>query len=150
MNRCARLRKAGWRLGLSLPSTQARRCDHPRVAHRVLIVDDDPDFLELAARIVAEFGAAVVATASDARQAAELAAASRPDAVLVDVGLPDRDGIDLANELTELPWRPRVVLTSSDKDALMAIEARDGAHRLRFVAKEELASESLRRALLDG
>ena len=88
---------------------------------------------------------------NDAADAAALcAAASRPDAVLVDVGLPDRDGIDLANELTELPWRPRVVLTSSDKDALMAIEARDDDHRLRFVAKEELASESLRRALLDG
>jgi DNA-binding NtrC family response regulator len=70
----------------------ACRCDHPRVACRVLIVDDDPAFLELAGRIVAEFGVAVVATARDARQAAEVAAASRPDAVLVDVGLPDRDG----------------------------------------------------------
>ena len=120
------------------------------MARRVLIVDDDPAFLELASRVVAEFGAAVVATAADARQAVEMAAASRPDAVLVDVGLPDRDGIELANELTELPWRPRVVLTSSDEDALMAIEARDGDHRLPFIAKEELASESLRRALLNG
>jgi CheY-like chemotaxis protein len=87
------------------------------VAPCVLIVDDDPVFLTLAARIVAELGVDAVATAEDAAEALKVAEDSRPDAVLVDVGLPDRDGTDLAYELSDLPWRPRVVLTSSDSEA---------------------------------
>ena len=116
----------------------------------MLIIDDDPAFLALVGRIVEELEVRVVVTAADAGQGLELAVESRPDAVLVDVGLPDRGGIDLAYELSELPWRPRVVLTSSDREAFVAIETRGPDHRLPFIAKEELASDSLRRALLDG
>lgn len=114
----------------------------------MLIVDDDPAFFALAGRILADLGLAVVATAPDAAQALEAVQDSRPDAVLVDIGLPDRDGIDLAYELSELPWRPRVLLTSSDSEAFVAIETRDGRPRLPFIAKEELASEALRGALI--
>jgi CheY-like chemotaxis protein len=120
------------------------------VSPSVLIVDDDPVFLTLAARIVAELGVDTVATAGDAAQALEVAEDSRPDAVLVDIGLPDRDGADLAYELSDLPWRPRVVLTSSDSEAFLAIEPREGHHELSFIAKEELASDTLQRALIDG
>ena len=126
------------------------RCDDQRVARAVLIVDDDPAFLALATRIVTELGVGLVVTAADAAQCLEVAVESRPDVVLVDVGLPDRDGIDLACELSELSWRPRVVLTSSDRDAIVAIEACRGDHRPVFIAKEELAGGRLRRILLDG
>jgi hypothetical protein len=70
--------------------------------------------------------------------------------VLLDIGLPDRDGRDLAYQLSELPWRPRVVLTSSDSDAFLAIEPGGGRPELIFIPKEELAGETLRRALTDG
>lgn len=115
----------------------------------MLIVDDDPAFLALAARIVTDLGVDIVATAGDAAQALKVAQDARPDAALVDIGLPDRDGIDLAYQLSELPWRPRVVLTSSDSDAFLAIEARQGLRRLAFIAKEELASDALRQVLND-
>jgi DNA-binding NarL/FixJ family response regulator len=117
------------------------------VIRSVVIVDDDPAFFALAGRILADIGVAVVATAADAAQGVEVVQDSRPEAVLVDVGLPDRDGIDLAYELSELPWGPRVLLTSSDSEAFVAIETRDGQPRLPFIAKEELASETLRGAL---
>ena len=67
--------------------------------------------------------------------------------MLVDVGLPDRDGIDLAYELSELPWGPRIVVMSSDNEACVAIEARDAQRRLPFIAKQELAWDTLRDAL---
>src|SRR3982074_667274 len=92
----------------------------------VLIVDDDPGFLDLVARVLEDLGAVVVATAAAGAQALAVVGHARPEAALVDVGLPDRDGIDLAYELSELPWRPRVILTSSDSDAFVAIEARGG------------------------
>jgi CheY-like chemotaxis protein len=89
-------------------------------------------------------------TAPDAAQALLVAEHSRPDAVLVDIGLPDRAGADLGYQLSDLPWRPRVVLTSSDSEAFLAIEPRDGQRELAFVPKEELASETLRGVLLDA
>jgi CheY-like chemotaxis protein len=112
----------------------------------VLIIDDDPAFYALAGRILADLGIEVVATAADAAQALEVVQHSRPDAMLVDIGLPDRDGIDLGYELSNLPWAPRVVLTSSDSEAFVAIEAHDGQRTLPFIAKEELASDTLRQA----
>ena len=116
----------------------------------MLIVDDDAEFLALAGRIVSELGVDVVATAADATEALVVALNSRPDAALVDIGLPDRDGIDLAHQLSEMPWKPRVVLTSSDSDAFLAVEARQGPRLLPFIAKEELASDTLGRALTEG
>lgn len=116
----------------------------------VLIVDDDPAFLGLVARILSDIGVESVRTAPDASQALLVVEHDRPDAVLVDIGLPDRDGTDLAYELSALPWRPRVVLTSSDSEAFLAIEPRDGHRRLPFIAKVELAADTLRDALSDA
>jgi CheY-like chemotaxis protein len=117
-----------------------------RVPRSVLLVDDDPIFLSLAARFLEGLGLEVVATAQDAAAAIAAADATRPQAALVDVGLPDREGIDLAYQLAALPWGPQVVLTSTDRDAVSAVVARDG-HRLPFVPKEELADGPLRRLL---
>jgi CheY-like chemotaxis protein len=129
---------------------QVRRCDDQRVAESVLVVDDDPAFLGLVARILSDLGIESVTTAADASQALLVAEEARPAAVLVDIGLPDRDGTDLAYELSDRPWQPRVVLTSSDSEAFLAIDPRDGRRKLAFIAKEDFAGDTLRRALLDG
>jgi CheY-like chemotaxis protein len=120
------------------------------VPFSVLVVDDDPAFLELAARLLTEVNIDLVATAADASQALEVVYHTRPTAVLVDVRLPDRSGIDLAYELAELPWEPRVVLTSTDSEAFIAIEERVGREPPPFIAKEELESETLSRVLTAG
>jgi DNA-binding NarL/FixJ family response regulator len=117
------------------------------MAATVLLVDDDPAFRSLATRILADIGVEVVGIAQDAAAAIAAANALRPDAALVDVGLPDRDGVDLAHELAALPWRPRVVLTSTDTDAAAFIEARGKGEALPFVPKEDLATAPLRRLL---
>jgi CheY-like chemotaxis protein len=131
------------RLPVLLTPRPRSTCDDRGVFCSVLIVDDDPAFLRLAARIVGEAGAVAVATASDAAQALEVVRDCRPDAVIVDIGLPDRDGVDLAYELAELPWEPHIVLMSSDSEAFAVIELRDGHRRLPFIPKEELASDTL-------
>ncbi|MFL5908765.1 MAG: response regulator [Solirubrobacterales bacterium] len=113
----------------------------------VLVIDDDETSLDLATRVLRDMGAEVVATAPDASSAMAAANETRPDAALVDVGLPDRDGIDLAYELAALPWRPRVVLMSTDRDAVTGIDARQGRETLPFVPKEDLADGRLRRLL---
>jgi CheY-like chemotaxis protein len=108
----------------------------------VLVVDDDPAFRRLAQRILEAFGFAVAGEADTAASALSVAGALRPDAVLVDVGLPDSDGIALARELTALPWRPRVVLTSSNAEAATASEVRSSGAEA-FVPKDELPSAAL-------
>jgi DNA-binding response OmpR family regulator len=108
---------------------------------RVLVVDDDPSFLVLASRMVVAAGMTVAATADTAAGGLAAALELQPDAVLVDVGLPDRDGIDLARELATQPWGPRVVLCSTDRDAVSGV---DGDGLPPFVPKEDLPGAPLR------
>ena len=112
----------------------------------MLLVDDDSDFLALATRVFEGMGARVVATARDAESALAAANDTRPEAVLVDVGLPDRDGIDLGSELAAMPWKPRVVLTSTDSDVDRDVESR--GVKLPFIPKENLATDRLRTLLV--
>jgi DNA-binding NarL/FixJ family response regulator len=114
----------------------------------ILVVDDDPAFRDLAGRFLADAGIKVTAQADSAAKAMTVAEETKPDAVLVDLDLPDGDGITLAGALTTLPWHPRVVLTSVDPDAAGPEEVRrSGA--LAFLSKDELANGTLLRLLSD-
>jgi two-component system nitrate/nitrite response regulator NarL len=114
----------------------------------VLVVDDDARFRKLASRMLVAMGLAVIGEAASVAAATEAATGLRPDAVLLDVGLPDGDGVALARILAALPWNPRVVLTSSDRDATTSGHAL-AAGAAGFVPKEELPSAALH-GLLTG
>jgi CheY-like chemotaxis protein len=118
------------------------------MAWSVLVVDDDPSFRDLASRILGEMGFDDIAESEDVASALVQAELRRPQAALVDVGLPDGDGVELARTLAALPWSPRVVLTSSDRDAATPVTAGDGEPSVPFVAKEDLANGKLRGLLL--
>jgi DNA-binding NarL/FixJ family response regulator len=112
----------------------------------VLVVDDDLEFRGLATRMLVALGLEVIGEAGTWAAAAAAAAELRPDSMLVDVGLPDGDGIALAEHLVALPWRPRVVLTSSDPDAT-STAAVQGFGAIGFIAKDQLPNGSLRTML---
>jgi CheY-like chemotaxis protein len=112
----------------------------------VLIVDDDPEFRALAARMLRAAGLTVSGEAADAGGALAAATALRPDAILLDVGLPDRDGFELALDLIALPWSPRVLLTSTDADAADGAPG-SSAMDVRFIPKHELPNAPLRTLL---
>jgi two-component system KDP operon response regulator KdpE len=67
---------------------------------RVLIVDDDPAILRIVSRTLGARGYAVE-TAETAAQFLETVTAFRPDVILLDLVLPDGDGIDLCRALRE-------------------------------------------------
>ena len=116
------------------------------MAASVLIVDDDSVFRGLARRILTANGLDVVGEAESIEAAVAAADALRPDAVLLDVMLPDGDGVAFAGELTALPWKPRVVLTSSyDGPASKEELERSGA--IAFVPKPDLPTAPLERLL---
>jgi DNA-binding NarL/FixJ family response regulator len=115
------------------------------MAAGVLVVDDDASFRALAIRLLETAGLRIAGEADTVRRAMEAVLDLRPDAVLLDVGLPDGDGITLAGELVALPWKPCVVLTSSDADAASAADV-DRSGAAAFIGKADLSDAALRRA----
>jgi DNA-binding NarL/FixJ family response regulator len=112
----------------------------------VLLVDDDPEFRKLSRRILSSAGFEVVGEAGTVAAALSAASELQPEVVLVDVGLPDGDGIELAEQLTQMAWRPRVVLISVDRDAVTSDEVgASGADG--FVPKDDLPGAGLERLL---
>jgi signal transduction histidine kinase len=76
----------------------------PEVGRRlkVLVVDDNADLVDMLATVVTELGHDV-RKALDGRSAVAAARAYRPDVVLLDLGLPVMNGIEVARELRRLP-----------------------------------------------
>ena len=117
------------------------------VTTSVLVVDDDDAFRGLVVRMIAGMRIGPVTEAESCATALVAADRVRPGAALVDVGLPDGDGVVLAAKLAALPWRPRIVLTSSSPDATTPARAKQ-AGAIAFVVKADLADGALRTMLI--
>ena len=82
---------------------------------RVLVVDDEPQiqrFLRTALR-ASDYD---VIEAATARDALKLIVGSTPDAVLLDLGLPDMDGMDIIREVRAWSKVPIIVLSARDRE----------------------------------
>ena len=107
---------------------------------RTLIVDDEPLAVErmqiLCARIPA---LQVVGTASDGAAALRLIAALTPDLVLLDMTMPEVDGLGVARALAGQPNRPAVVfVTAHDDFAVEAFDCEAVDYVLKPVAQDRL------------
>lgn len=116
------------------------------MAISILLVDDDEGFRSLAVRMLRAAGYDHVHEAGTVASALTVAAAVAPDVAVVDVGLPDGDGLQLADQLARLSDPPRVVLISADADATDDHTAQR-AGVVGFVAKEQLTAAGLHRLL---
>ena len=92
---------------------------------RVLVVDDDLESQELYVEIL-EWAGFDVATAGDGDSALEKAVTSEPEAILLDILLPKRDGIAVLQELRRMPQTASVPII-----ALTGVA--DAADRARIV-----------------
>ncbi|MDH6121241.1 response regulator [Kitasatospora sp. GAS204B] len=90
----------------------------------ILIVDDEPQLLR-ALRINLRARQYQVTTAATASAALEAAEQSRPDAVLLDLGLPDLDGVEVIHRLRGRGPVPIIVLSgrSGADDKIQALDA---------------------------
>lgn len=114
-------------------------------ALRTLIVDDEPLAVERLQIICASVpGIAVVGTASDGAAALRLIAALSPDLILLDVTMPEMDGLALARALADRPAhrqqaRPIVIfVTAHDGFAVEAFDLEAVDYVLKPVAPERL------------
>ena len=112
------------------------------MACHVLLVDDSSDFRGAARQLLERHGFSVVAEADTGIGAIERAREIRPDLVLVDCQLPDIDGFEVAERLSQLGLPAAVILTSSldgaDFGALV-----DGSPALGFLPKAELSAPAI-------
>jgi DNA-binding NarL/FixJ family response regulator len=110
------------------------------VSVTVLIVDDHPAFRASARRLLALDGFSVVGEAADGESALRLALELAPEVVLLDIGLPDRSGFDVAVELGRM--QTKVVLVSSRAQSDLGRRVvQSGA--LGFISKERLSGEAI-------
>jgi DNA-binding NarL/FixJ family response regulator len=114
-----------------------------------LIVDDHAAFRRQARALLEAEGVHVIGEAHDGASALAAVAEIGPDVVLLDVGLPDRDGFDVAVELGRLASPPRVVLISSREASEFRSRLAD-APVAGFVQKDDLSAGALQRVLGAG
>jgi DNA-binding NarL/FixJ family response regulator len=108
----------------------------------VLIVDDHADYRRSASALLEAEGFAVVGEAADGAAAIEAAERLRPEVVLLDIQLPDVDGLRLAEQLAATADPPHVVLISSREAAAYGSRL-DAAPARGFIAKRELSGAAL-------
>ena len=113
---------------------------------RVLIVDDHQPFRAVARELLESAGYVVTGEAADAAEAFAAIAAQAPDAVLLDVQLPDRDGFAVATELAGTDGPTVVLISSRDAEDYGRRVAASGARG--FIPKSKLSAATVA-ALLD-
>ena len=111
--------------------------------HTILIVDDNAGFRLQARAVLEADGFQVVGEAVDGTSGLAAARALRPQLVLLDIGLPDVEGFEVARQLAAYGPSPLVVLTSSREAS--AYGPRLAMSRvLGFIPKDELSGAAIR------
>jgi len=99
------------------------RCESGDVSKRVLVVDDEPKIVEVVGDYLRRAGFSVT-TASDGHRAVVAARARPPELVVLDLGLPGLDGLDVARELRRASSVPIIMLTArgEETDRVLGLE----------------------------
>jgi DNA-binding NarL/FixJ family response regulator len=109
----------------------------------VLLVDDHPVVREGLRGMLTEPGIDVVADVGTAEEAIRVAEKLSPDVVLLDIGLPDLDGVTALTRLKHVrPASAVLILTMHDDPALVrgAVQAGASGYLLKGVSRRELLS----------
>jgi DNA-binding NarL/FixJ family response regulator len=113
---------------------------------RCLLVDDNEAFLQTASLLLEREGVTVAGVASSIAQALGQARALRPDLILVDIGLGDESGFDLARLLARDDLDAEVILISTGTEADYADLIQDSP-AAGFLAKSELSLRGINQIL---
>lgn len=113
---------------------------------RVVVCDDEPLARERLSRIVKEEGHEVVAQATTGIEAIACVKQTDPDVILLDIRMPEMDGISCAKELNNLDNPPAIIfVTAYDHYAIAAFKTHAIGYLLKPANREEL-SRALERA----
>jgi two-component system KDP operon response regulator KdpE len=92
-------------------------------APHILVIDDEPQILRAIRTILTEKEFKVT-TASRGEEGLTLAAATEPDLIILDLGLPDMDGVEVCTRLREWTETPIIILSvrDSERDKVAALD----------------------------
>jgi len=92
-------------------------------APQLLVIDDEPQIQRAIKTILTEKGFKVT-TASRGEEGLALAAVNQPDIVILDLGLPDMDGVEVCTRLREWTQCPIIILSvrDSERDKVAALD----------------------------
>jgi DNA-binding NarL/FixJ family response regulator len=119
---------------------------------RVMVVDDHPMWREGVSRDLAAAGYEVVAAVGEGRQAVRIAAAARPDVVVLDLQLPDVSGVEVINGLRGALGEVRILMLSASgeqRDVLDAVKAGATGYLLKSAGLTEFLDAVARTAAGD-
>lgn len=106
---------------------------------RVVVCDDEPLARERLVRIVKESGNEVVAQATTGAEAIIAVKTEQPDIILLDIRMPEMDGVRCAQALNELEHPPAIIfVTAYDHYAIAALKANAIGYLLKPANKDEL------------
>lgn len=108
---------------------------------RVMVVDDHPMWRDAVERDLADAGLDVVAVASDGREAMARFPAARPDVVLLDLQIPEPDGVAVTAAIAQQAPATRVLILSASgeqADVLAAVKAGATGYLVKSASREEL------------
>ncbi|WP_033345505.1 response regulator [Catenuloplanes japonicus] len=88
-----------------------------------MVVDDHPMWRDGVARDLTEAGHDVVAATGEGRQAVRIAAAARPDLVVLDLQLPDIDGVEVISGLLAALPEVRILMLSASGEQQSVLDA---------------------------
>jgi DNA-binding NarL/FixJ family response regulator len=106
-----------------------------------MVVDDHPIWRDSVARDLTEAGLEVVAAIGEGAQAVRVAAAVRPDVVVLDLQLPDLSGVEVIRGLLVQQARTRVLVLSASgehRDVLETVKAGAAGYLTKSAKKDEL------------
>ncbi|MGB8645662.1 MAG: response regulator transcription factor [Anaerolineae bacterium] len=124
-----------------MPNTSAQPQNQMQAPIRVIIADDHPMVREGLASMLTAKGIEVVGEASNGREAIALAKSLNPSVVLMDVRMPDLDGLEACRLLhRDQPDLPVIIVTTYDNPAYMAKALSAGAagYILKGATRDEL------------
>ena len=105
----------------------------------ILICDDEPLAVERLSRLVSQMGHQVIATAAYGQQAIEMVQFYQPDVVLLDIQMPEMDGLTCAQYLRQMEPSPAIVFcTAYDQHALDAFKSHAEGYLLKPIMQQEL------------
>jgi signal transduction histidine kinase len=129
----------------SPPSAEApaARAGGPVRALRVLVVEDSADTRETLRRVL-EMDGHEVQEAADGRQGIEVAQATRPEVVIIDIGLPGLDGYEVARRLRAAQGAAPLLIAltgyGQPEDRRLSVDAGFDLHLVKPVSPDDLAA----------
>ena len=128
---------------MSRPGQSGEPAPSAGTALRLMVVDDHPMWRDAVARDLEAAGLDVVATAATGTEALTRARATRPQVVVLDLQIPEPDGVEVTGALVAADPAVRVLILSASgeqEDVLEAVKAGATGYLVKSASRDELLS----------